>query len=518
MTTDAWIVILAGGDSPEVPRRDFRQVGERPLVAWAIAAAQECVGPDRVMVLTDDAELAEVAAFAGAHVSPVPEPDLTALGLTDGDIVLELRSCWPFVTAGRLREAIEAIEAGAASVVSVVSESRTIWRQGDGGWRADPDPALVEVAAIRGRRLGAGPGGEVAFVRLDGREALEIRGFDDLEAARHWVERLSIVVRTDAARELGMGHVYRSLALAYELAPHRLLIVTSKDKPLGGRFFDRTPFEHVAVTGEEQFLDQVARADADLVVLDLLDTDAEAIDRIRATRPGVKVISFEDHGSGAHEVDLLVCDIYENPAVPRDRQLVGISHALLSPAFETVPRSSPEPGEVSEVLILFGGTDPSGLAVKSLHALEAIGFGGHVTVVRGLGADPLEVSGFALNAEVRTDVTNMAALMSTADLALSSAGRTLAELASVGVPTLCMAQNSKELRHTHATVDHGVVALGLGLEVADETLRDELNDLIGDPVRRRRLRTAGLAATRNRRNATVVREILRRAGAVHRGS
>jgi spore coat polysaccharide biosynthesis predicted glycosyltransferase SpsG len=535
VSSDAWIVIVAGGDSPEVPRRAFRRVGDRPLVSWTIATALECTDPARVVVVTADDELAEVAAFAGVQVadidasatgdegSDITDRYLTALGATSGSAVLELSAPWPFVSASSIRRALAMLGDGVEQVVSVTPETGPHWRKQSGGtgWLRDSDAALVEVSALRARRLGAAakPGADatVGFVELSGQEALEIRGFDDLEAARHWVERLSIVVRTDAARELGMGHAYRSLALAHELAPHRLLIVTSDDKPLGGTFFDRTPFAHVAVSDEDGFLAEVARADADLVILDILDTEAGLIERIRAARPGVEVVSFEDHGTGAHEVDLLVCDIYENPAVPRERQLVGITHALLAPSFETVPRKAREPqDEVSEVLVLFGGTDPSGLALKSLRALEAIRFPGHVTVVRGLGADRLDVSGFELDVVVRSDVSNMASLMSTADLALSSAGRTLAELATIGVPTLCMAQNSKELRHTHSTVDHGVVLLGLGTEVDDDELATALRDLIGDRERRRELHAAALAVTRNRRNATVVDEILRRTGEIRR--
>lgn len=505
MSADAWIVIVSDGDPPEVPRRDFRRIGGRHLVSWTIAAALEAVGPGRVAVVTSDHELASLAEFSGARA--VPSRD--ELGAGDGAIVLEVRSRWPFLSAATLTRAIAAVEDGASSVVSITHETRPILQRDGDAWVPDAGAAAIQLAAISGTRLGS-PSGPAAVIELSGPEALEIRGFDDLEAARHWVERLSIVIRTDAARELGMGHVYRSLALAYELAPHRLRVVTSAGEPLGGQFFDRTPFEHVAVDDEQGFLDQVAEAAADLVILDLLDTDAAFIERIRQVRPGVKVVSFEDHGSGSLEVDLLVSDIYENPSVPRERQLVGITHALLSPAFETVPWTTREPADVSELLVLFGGTDPSGLAEKSLRALQAIGYPGHVTVVRGLGADPLDVSGYGLDAEVRTDVTNMAELMSTADLALSSAGRTLAELASVGVPTLCMAQNTKELRHTHSTVDNGVVLLGLGTEVADEDLQQALRDLIGDRARRAELRAAGLAMTRDRRNATVVDEILRR--------
>lgn len=66
MTTLA--VIPARGGSKAIPRKNLRLLGGRPLVAWSVAAAREARLVDRVLVSTDNAEIAETARAAGAEV------------------------------------------------------------------------------------------------------------------------------------------------------------------------------------------------------------------------------------------------------------------------------------------------------------------------------------------------------------------------------------------------------------------------------------------------------------------
>lgn len=59
--------IFARGGSKGVPRKNIRPLAGRPLIAWAIAAAQACRCVNRVVVSTDDAEIADVARRWGAE-------------------------------------------------------------------------------------------------------------------------------------------------------------------------------------------------------------------------------------------------------------------------------------------------------------------------------------------------------------------------------------------------------------------------------------------------------------------
>lgn len=61
-------VIPARGGSKRIPRKNIRPFGGRPMIAWSIDAALRSGCFDRVIVSTDDAEIAEVARAEGAEV------------------------------------------------------------------------------------------------------------------------------------------------------------------------------------------------------------------------------------------------------------------------------------------------------------------------------------------------------------------------------------------------------------------------------------------------------------------
>lgn len=60
--------VLARGGSKGVPRKNIRLLAGKPLIAYAIQAARSSSWIDRVIVSTDDAEIADVARQYGAEV------------------------------------------------------------------------------------------------------------------------------------------------------------------------------------------------------------------------------------------------------------------------------------------------------------------------------------------------------------------------------------------------------------------------------------------------------------------
>jgi len=61
-------VIPARGGSKGIPRKNLVQIAGRPLIAYAIEAAREAPSVDRVIVSTDDSEIATIAIELGAEV------------------------------------------------------------------------------------------------------------------------------------------------------------------------------------------------------------------------------------------------------------------------------------------------------------------------------------------------------------------------------------------------------------------------------------------------------------------
>jgi spore coat polysaccharide biosynthesis predicted glycosyltransferase SpsG/CMP-N-acetylneuraminic acid synthetase len=536
-----FIVIPARGGSAGVPRKNVRLLAGEPLIARTIKTALAATLPGRVVVITDDDEIEEISLHYGALVTREEKttgkatldqvmvravPFLRQLGATDADVLLTMQPTCPFITSSRVREAMKAFGEGAGSVLTVIDDRHLGWRLDEGG-NPRPDyaarvnrqqlpPHFRESGAIIGARIGDVIKFEtriiepIRLIELPEGEALDIDTFGDWAIAEHLATRRRILLRTDAARELGMGHAYRTLALAYALARHDLTIVLSANKPLGVGFFQEYPFKIETVEDDLGFLNLARKARADLIVLDQLDTHKELVALLGET---AKIVTFEDLGSGAEQADLLVADLYENPNVPSERQLTGVQNSILAPSFESLPRKTKFRENAEDVLLLFGGTDPSNLAIKALESLQSIHFKGRVTLVRGLGASLVDPAKFGnLNLQILSNVKNMPALMVKADIAISSAGRTITELSCIGVPTLCLAQNAKELTHTHTTVNNGVIMLGLGSLVSVETLGAHISKLCDDAELRRTLHERALNATAGRNNTSIVARIMRKLG------
>jgi pseudaminic acid cytidylyltransferase len=69
-------VIPARGGSKRIPRKNVKSFCGRPMIAWSIAAAIESECFDRIIVSTDDEEIAEVAIGEGAEVPFLRPPEL----------------------------------------------------------------------------------------------------------------------------------------------------------------------------------------------------------------------------------------------------------------------------------------------------------------------------------------------------------------------------------------------------------------------------------------------------------
>jgi N-acylneuraminate cytidylyltransferase len=86
--TDVLALIPARGGSKGIPRKNLAEVGGRTLVAWAVAAAQESTQVDRIIVSTDDDEIAVAARAAGAEVPFVRPAHLAGDDTTDLPVFL----------------------------------------------------------------------------------------------------------------------------------------------------------------------------------------------------------------------------------------------------------------------------------------------------------------------------------------------------------------------------------------------------------------------------------------------
>lgn len=148
-------VIPARGGSKRIPRKNIRPFCGRPMIEWSIRAARESGCFDRVIVSTDDAEIADVARACGAEVPflrPAPLADdhaptgpviAHAIAETEREAAVSvLQACCiyataPFVVSGDLRAGLLMLERAQAdfafSVTSYAYPIQRALRLTDGG-------------------------------------------------------------------------------------------------------------------------------------------------------------------------------------------------------------------------------------------------------------------------------------------------------------------------------------------------------------------------------------------------
>ncbi len=81
-------LITARGGSKSIPKKNIHMLAGKPLIAWTIESAQRSKSLNRVIVSTDDPEIASISATYGAEV-PFTRP--SELSQDDSDHISVVR-------------------------------------------------------------------------------------------------------------------------------------------------------------------------------------------------------------------------------------------------------------------------------------------------------------------------------------------------------------------------------------------------------------------------------------------
>lgn len=293
---------------------------------------------------------------------------------------------------------------------------------------------------------------------------------------------MRVAFRADASSLIGTGHVMRCLTLADELAvrgAQTLFISRSLPGHLAELIRGRghecallpapapdsaapvAPPLHahwlsVPVAQDAAETEQALREKKwDWLVVDHYALDA-AWERL--LRQGErKLLVIDDLADRPHDCDLLLdtnlqdsAERYRELLPPACGQLLGPRYALLRPQFAAArARLRSRDGSVQRLLIYYGGVDPSNLTGMTLEAVAQAGGALAVDVVLAKNLEPSQRHQLVRRCaelsqvSIHTDVSDMAALMTQADLAFGAAGVTTWERAAMGLPAIIVtvAQN-----------------------------------------------------------------------------
>ncbi|MGN6326835.1 cytidylyltransferase domain-containing protein [Pseudolysinimonas sp.] len=300
-------LIPARGGSQGVPRKNLRRVGGVPLLGRAIGSALAASHIDRVVVSTDDPEIAAVAREWGAEIVDRPAAisgstassesallhGLDVLGVDRGVLVF-IQATSPFIDPVDLDAAVQrVIDGDADSLFSAVESWGFIWRDGvDGAVGVNHD------LRVRPRRQDR----EMEYLETGAFYVMDVEGFR--RAEHRFFGRVGIAVvpehsaiEIDTEQQLAI-----SSALAPLVSPAAPLDVEAIVTDFDGvhtddhAYVDQDGHEFVAVSREDGMgVSLLRRAGVPLLIL---STETNPVVRARAAKLGVDVIQgLDDKGA-----------------------------------------------------------------------------------------------------------------------------------------------------------------------------------------------------------------------------
>ena len=321
-------------------------------------------------------------------------------------------------------------------------------------------------------------------------------------------QRPSILFRCDGSPEIGLGHESRCLALAQVLRRHHGcdIAFAMRQDSAGFSMIEQQgyPVWWPSNSRDSKFydawlIDVIGRVKAEVLVLDVRD-DLARITLQEIRRQGKLVVAIDDPSERRLDADLVFY-----PPVPQVHKLnwsgfagqlhVGWEWIILRDEFTRPFRKSPQ--ELPVILVSMGGSDPEGMTLTALQALEEVKGDFQVVVVLGQAfrffssvANWVETT--ELKVDVRVGVHNMSELMSQSDLALSSFGGTAYELAAMGVPALYLCLTPDHMESAQALDEQGVgICLGLHKELEPSTITHTVRHFLANAATRASMASKG---------------------------
>ncbi len=479
------LIIPAVKKEGSIPDQLVKKLDGVTLIQRALNKAKRLTAPEHILVVTDSQEISLIAQRNG-----VPFVRDAELRLNHNWILKDIgphmeatarrypytviyRPTAPLIYDQDILRGLGLLAAqGGDILVTLRPEHRHFWRLEDQApllWQGDQERQALHAECqafliLSQRALTPDPQGMRVVPFVLGDQAVEINSYQDWWVCEKLLRRKRVLFVTQGNASVGLGHVYRCLLLAHEISEHEVLFLcTSQSEIAANRI---ASFDYQTILQDGPLAEQVKALAPDLVINDILDTSAEYVAALR--QAGGKVVNFEDSGPGALAADLVFNALYEDGPHPRANLRAGHDYFCLRDEFENVRRQPPAP-EVREVLITFGGTDPNDFTRQTLDTLlePARSRGIRLNIVAGPGyqhkaallahLERLGDPGIGFHDGTRI----ISSMMERADLAISSAGRTVLELVHMQTPSIIMSHHAREHTHSFARPKNGVVYLGV---------------------------------------------------------
>ncbi|PJI09861.1 UDP-2,4-diacetamido-2,4,6-trideoxy-beta-L-altropyranose hydrolase [Clostridium sp. CT7] len=272
---------------------------------------------------------------------------------------------------------------------------------------------------------------------------------------------MKILIRADGGGNIGMGHIMRTLALAKELKKH--FDISYVCKTSGKNVEDKTYGKYfkginkvlssgfnIELVRENRLFHDLGDLTGDVLITDSYDVNDKYFSLVGDMFN--KSIYIDDMClHNFNDVDMIINQNINAEDLnygTNAKLLLGCKYAMVRNEFKNVTAKNIK-GNVYDIMITMGGTDPFFITLKLLDYLKNEHYKFHVVIGKYFDDSYIEkLKSYKNLGNIKFYYNaDMCSLMKNADICISAAGSTLYELCAVGVPSLSiiMAKNQIEV-------------------------------------------------------------------------
>ena len=508
------VVIPARGGSKGIPRKNVRLLDGQPLISYSINVAKSSEYVDDVVITTDDSEIALLSEKFGASVirrseelstdetplDPVVYDAMVQkekLAFDEYDLVITLQPTSPLIKPSTMDRVIEKFEDFAIdSVLTVVDDRRLSWGFDENNQRFFPNyierknrqdlpKDFKETGAILATRRKfvnevSRLGTNIDIVEVSNEESVDVTNYEDWWIAEKYLQKKKIAIVPNASESAGNKHINRCLSVASKLVFHDILFLLEETHQLGIDIIEKYNYNYKIYDGKDDLITCLRDYSPEIVLNDIADTSSEYISILKDE--GYFVVNFEDLGTGSAVANVVFDALYEHDLSEKNIY-TGYKYYLLRDEFYFQPQKIITHA-VNNVLITFTGEDEDNLTEKVIDSILGTNYEGRINVIVGLTYPNLEelISKYEVNQSIQIyqNVSNISEFMFKADIIFSSASKRMYDICSLGVPTICLCQNERELSHVFANESNGFINMGLGADVERQQIVEQFVNLVND--------------------------------------
>lgn len=314
-----------------------------------------------------------------------------------------------------------------------------------------------------------------------------------------------VLIRCNAGRRVGVGHLSRCLTLAAAMRKKDIecsFMIPDVIEPVK-KLIMKSGFslsEFVFTTLHDDFnitTEYFSSGNFNFIVLDGYDFDNEYLEKMH--KKGIPYVYMDDMTNLEYQCTYVFNqNFYAKQelfnALPETNFLLGPRYALLRDEFVSARKNLVRnyPDSAKNILVTFGGSDPTNETMKTLDAFELMNDSLSIRVIIGC-VNPLlddiqkragEISKHRI--EVLYDVSNMSEQMAWADLVVSNAGTTCMELCSLGLTGLVIVVVDNQILIGKALDELNLFYnLGFHDSITSEMIAKKLEYMIKDKILRK---------------------------------